>query len=301
MKRNPITLTVGSLLLVVFGLLLVVFQVRTTEVAVVTTFGKPTRPITEPGLKLKWPWPIQIEHKLDRRVHVLEGKFEEVLTPDGFNLLATVYTGWTIDDPKTFFPKFAGGSIPEAEKTLDGLVRTVKNEVIGQHPFGHFISTDPKELKFAEIENEILAKVRERVATNQFGIAVKFVGIKKLGLPESVTKDVFERMESERNVLVKQIQSEGEAMASNIRTEAESDSARRLAEADAQATRIRGEGEAEAQKSFAVFKQNPDLAKLLLENSALEQFLKEKATLILDENTPGLNLLHPQPAAAPKK
>ena len=301
MKRNPITLTVGSLLLVVFGLLLVVFQVRTTEVAVVTTFGKPTRPITDPGLKLKWPWPIQIEHKLDRRVHVLEGKFEEVLTPDGFNLLAMVYTGWTIDDPKTFFPKFAGGSIPEAEKTLDGLVRTVKNEVIGQHPFGHFISTDPKELKFAEIENEILAKVRERVATNQFGIAVKFVGIKKLGLPESVTKDVFERMESERNVLVKQIQSEGEAMASNIRTEAESDSARRLAEADAQATRIRGEGEAEAQKSFAVFKQNPDLAKLLLENSALEQFLKEKATLILDENTPGLNLLHPQPAAAPKK
>ena len=59
MKRNPLTLIIGLLLILIFGLLLFAFQVRTTEVAVVTTFGNPTRPITEPGLYLKWPWPIQ--------------------------------------------------------------------------------------------------------------------------------------------------------------------------------------------------------------------------------------------------
>ena len=59
MKRNSLTLVIGILLLIIFGLWLVVFQVRTTEVAVVTTFGKPTRPLTEPGAYFKWPRPIQ--------------------------------------------------------------------------------------------------------------------------------------------------------------------------------------------------------------------------------------------------
>ena len=40
MKKNPLTLLVGSMLLVVFLALLFCFQVRTTEVAVVTTFGR---------------------------------------------------------------------------------------------------------------------------------------------------------------------------------------------------------------------------------------------------------------------
>ena len=299
MKRSPLTITVGAVLLVIFGLLLFVFQVRQSEVAVVTTFSKPTREIMEPGAYLKWPWPVQKVHWLDRRVQNLEGKFEEVLLPDGNNLLVQVYVGWTISEPKTFFPKFAGGSVTEAEKALEGLVRSVKNEVVPKHPFLHFVSTDPKEIKFTEIEKEMLTKVRERVLANNYGIQVQFLGIKKLGLPESVTKTVFERMESERQVLVSKSQYEGEAQANNIRTDADAKSARLLADADAQATRVRGEGEAAAAKSFSIFKQNPDLANLLLKNSALEQILKEKTTLILDENTPGLDLLHVQPS--PKK
>ncbi|MBI5773876.1 MAG: hypothetical protein HZA89_09065, partial [Verrucomicrobia bacterium] len=48
MKRNTLTLTIGGLLLVLFGLLLFMFQVRQTEVALVTTFGKPSRHSEEP-------------------------------------------------------------------------------------------------------------------------------------------------------------------------------------------------------------------------------------------------------------
>ena len=45
MKRNLFTLVIGAVLVVIFALLLFVFQVRQSEVAVVTTFGKPTRRI----------------------------------------------------------------------------------------------------------------------------------------------------------------------------------------------------------------------------------------------------------------
>ena len=79
MKRNPLTLVIGLLLIVIFGLWLFVFQVRTTEVAVVTTFGSPTRPITEPNLYFKWPWPIQKVWTFDRRVQNFEDRLTEGL------------------------------------------------------------------------------------------------------------------------------------------------------------------------------------------------------------------------------
>lgn len=291
MKRNTFTIVIGGLLLIIFGLLLFVFQVRQSEVAVVTRFGKPDRTKTEPGAYGRLPWPIEKVHKLDQRIQNFEDRFEETLTPDGYNLLVNVYVGWKISEPELFFPKFANGSIDEAEKSLEAIVRSAKNEIVGKHPFSHFISTNPDELKFTEIENEILAKVQQQVQENKYGIEIKFLGIKKLGLPESVTQTVFERMKSERQVLVSRIENEGKEQAERIRSTAERDSAKIIAEADAQATRIRGEGEAEAAKSFAVFQQNPDLANLILKLNALEQMLKEKTTLILDQNTPPLDLL----------
>lgn len=292
MKRSPLIITVVVLALLIFGSLLFFFQVRQTEVAIITTFGKPTsKPYSEPGLYFRLPPPIQNCYKLDKRIQNFDGKFEETLTSDGFNLLVMTYVGWRISDASAFFPKFPGGSIAEAEKTLESVVRSAKNEVVGQHPFSDFISTDESKLKFAEVESEILAKVQQRVAANNYGLEVKFLAIKKLGLPESVTQNVFDRMQSERQVLISKIQFEGEAEASNIRSKAESESAKILANAEAEATRIRGEGDAAAAKSYAVFQQNPDLANLILKLNALELTLKDKATLILDQNTPPFDLL----------
>ena len=51
MKNRIPTLIIGSFLLLIFLFLLFAFQVRTTEVAVVTTFGSISgQPRTEPGL-----------------------------------------------------------------------------------------------------------------------------------------------------------------------------------------------------------------------------------------------------------
>ena len=58
MKKNPLNMAVGALLIVIFALLLFLFQVRVSEVAVVTTFGQPTRQITNAGLYAMAPWPM---------------------------------------------------------------------------------------------------------------------------------------------------------------------------------------------------------------------------------------------------
>lgn len=289
MKTGRLNLVIGTLLLALFVLLLFLFQVRQTEVAVVTTFGKATRPISEPGLYMKWPWPIQKVTKLDKRLQSSEGKLEETLTGDGRNLIIMMFSGWRIADPALFYSRFAGGSLAEAERSLENIMRTAKNAAVGRHPFSHFISVNPADLKFDEIEKEILASVQKDTLAQ--GISVELARIKIVRLPESVTEKVFDRMKAERSKEVERLKAEGTKEAIEIKSAADLESGRLLADADGQARRIRGEGEAEAAKSFSVFQQNPELALLILKLDALEATLKERATLVVDPRTPPFDLL----------
>jgi len=68
MKSNPVTLATGIVVVLIFGAMLFCFQVRQTEVVVVTTFGKYARTITEPGFNVRWPWPIHNLHRFDNRI-----------------------------------------------------------------------------------------------------------------------------------------------------------------------------------------------------------------------------------------
>ena len=292
MKRNPLTLIIGLLLIIIFGLWLFVFQVRTTEVAVVTTFGNPTRPLTEPGAYLKWPWPIQKVWSFDKRTQNFEDKLTEGLTRDNFNLLTSVYVGWKITNPTAFFPKFVSLANPigEAERQLEQLLGNAKSAVIGKHPLSDFISATDNGTNFMAIENEILAALQSQVRANNYGLDIEFLGIKKLQLPPNVSQSVFDRMTSERKVLADKLQYEGEAEAQKIRSDAERRAVEMLYNAEAQATQIKGIGEAQAAKSLAVFQQNPELASFLFRLNALEGSLKERSILIFDQHTPPFDL-----------
>ena len=289
MKRNVLNVAVGALLVVIVALMLFVFQVRQSEVAVVTTFGELTRAVG-PGPHLKWPWPIQKVYKLDQRIQSLEDKFTEDLTGDNNILMTSVYVGWRIADARVFFPRFRDGSVVAAEKMLEDILRSASTGVVGRHPLSDFVNPDEQALKFNAIENEIRELVQSQLATNNCGMEIVFLGLKRVGLPESVTQTVFERMTSERNVLSSRSQYEGEAEAQKIRSAADRQAAETLANAEAVATRIRGEGEAEAARILPTFQQSPELANFLLRIDAFEQSVKERATLIFDERTPPFDL-----------
>src|SRR5947207_2771498 len=124
MNRKPLTLFIGVLLLLLAALLLFTFQVRQSEVAIVTTFGRVSRAAAQGA-------------------------------------------------------------------------------------------------KFAMIEKEMLAALQSQVHSNNYGLEIEFLGIKRLGLPESVTSDVFEQMKKEREVLFSRLQAEGEAEAAIIRSDAD--------------------------------------------------------------------------------
>ena len=59
MKKNALYIAAGLFLVVVFVFAMFSFFVRVTECAVLTTFGRPTARIMEPGLYFKFPSPVQ--------------------------------------------------------------------------------------------------------------------------------------------------------------------------------------------------------------------------------------------------
>src|SRR5262245_57868905 len=108
MKQNKLTTVIGVILLLLVLSMMFTYQVRQTEVALVTTFGKPKDANSTPGLYARLPWPIQSVRKFDKRIQNFEDKFEETLTKDGRNLLVMLYVGWSIKDPALFRNSFDG-------------------------------------------------------------------------------------------------------------------------------------------------------------------------------------------------
>lgn len=188
MKRNPLILFIGVVLVIIFALLLFTFQVRKSEVVVVTTFGKPTRQITEPGAYFRLPWGIQMVHRLDQRVQNFEDPLTQTTTRDQYSLLTSVYVGWKITQPQVFFPRFAGNPDPiaEAQKVLEPILGQHKNAAVGNHPLSDFVSATDNGTNFLAIEKEILEAVQNQVRSQNYGLDVTFLGFKKLQLPESV-------------------------------------------------------------------------------------------------------------------
>ncbi|MGH8023528.1 MAG: protease modulator HflC [Limisphaerales bacterium] len=294
-KRRIVTIIIGAVLVAIFAMLLFAFQVRYAQVAIVTTFGKPVRNLTEPGLYFKWPWPIQRVYKFDGRVQNFQDKFSETYTKDNINLIVTVYTGWKISDASLFYPKFMG-SVPRAEQILESMLRNAQMAVVGEHNLSDFVNADPRQLKFDQMQKEIQGLVQKDLSADRYGMQLDFVAFKKIEMPESVTQSVFDRMKAERQRLISQEENEGAKEAAIIKSTADRQATETIANANAMAVRIRGQGEEEAAKVLPIFQENPSLANYLLRLDALQSVLDQHTTLIFDERTPPFDLFTGIPA-----
>jgi len=295
MKNIAITIFI-LLVVVVMALYLVCFQVRETESVLVTTFGKPASEITEPGWYFKWPAPIQRVHPFDSRMRVFEADIGETTTKAAVPIIVNTYVVWRIAEPLRFFN--AVGTVNEAEKKLRSQISDTQNKVIGRHSFGEFVNSDPKKIKFKQIEEEMLTDLNQAVKTD-YGIEIKTLGIKQLKISEDVSKDVFERMKAERNRKTEATIAEGTAEATKIKTDADSKKTELLAAAEARAKAIRAEGDAEAAKYYEMLEEDVDFAMLLRNLEALKKILEKRATIVIPADAEPFKLLKEIPDIKP--
>lgn len=297
MKNIVITIFI-VLIVAIMVLYLVSFQVREIESVLVTTFGKPTREITEPGWYFKWPAPIQRVHPFDSRMRVFEAELGETTTKGAVPIIINTFIVWKIAEPLEFFN--AVGTVKEAENKLRSQLGDTQNKVIGRHYFAEFVNSNPAKIKFEEIQDEMLTDIKQAVRTD-YGIEIKTLGIKQLKVSEDVSKDVFERMRAERNRKTEATIAEGSAEATRIKADADSKKTELLAAAEARAKAIRAEGDAEAAKYYKLLEEDPEFAIFLRKIDALKKYLEKRSTIVFSADTEPFELLREMPVLEPKK
>ncbi len=306
--RNLPTLFAAALVVVIVGFYMCTYQVRFTEVAIKETFGEPAETATtDPGLHYKWPWPIQNVVKFDKRLRVLEDRTEETYTADSKNVIITTSAFWTIEDPYKFHRSFP--RVEEGERQLRDAIRSQKKAVIGQYNFSNLVSTNKDERKLHEMEENMLGQVRgvgglggaasldhsagkslRQVWRDDYGVELKYFGITKLTLPESVTQAVFESMKKSEQNKADNYRAEGKAKAQQIVATASEARERIMSVAKRKADRIRNEGEKIVSRLYADFKEHQDLRIFLDKIKTIEEAFANNTTIVLDSRVAPIDL-----------
>ena len=286
-RKALITGSVGAALIL---LMLVFFQVDATEYAIVTQFGSPVRSITEAGLYVKLPDPIQNVTRLDRRVQIFTVEESEFLTKDKKNILAEAYATWNIEDPVLFYKSVRDAA--GASTRLSDILKSELGVALGQYDLANLVSTKPEDIQLAQMLDTLTKQTDER--TRAYGFTVSDVRLKQLNFPEANRESVFQRMRAERQQIARQLRSEGTEEATKIRATADAEKTTLLSKAQEESSRIKGEGEAEAIRIYArAFGKDPGFYQFLRTLESYDKIINDGTTLILPSNSELLKYLNP--------
>lgn len=283
MFKNWPALVVAGVVIAIIFMMMCSFQVRFTETAVVTRFDRIIHVIDaeDAGLHAKWFWPIDEVHRYDTRLRAFETEFRQQGTKDQRTIILTVFATWRVKDAAKFLKAVGPREEAGVDKIRDRLESAVSS-VLQTHVLGELVNTDPAQMKIGQIEDEILAAIQADVL-ERYGIQVSSVGIKRFGLPESVTKEVFARMKEDRQKTIKQLEGEGDAEADKITADSQEKASKILARARAYAQQIRTSGELEVAKYYKFFEENRELSDFLKKRDTLLRIINAgQITLVLD-------------------
>ncbi len=217
-----------------------VFTVAEYEQGIVVQFGDPKRVVTEPGLDFKLPWQDVIYY--EKRIIQVDGEPEQVTASDQKRLVVDAFALYRITDPLKFknsaitIDRFEGFML----RTLTGTLR----QHIGRVPLVDVVSGEREALMSAIQESLIRA-------TEQYGIEVTDVRIKRTDLPQENSQAIYRRMQTEREREASEIRAEGEEQSLRIRAEADRTRTVLLSEARRDSEILRGEGDGEVVRIFA--------------------------------------------------
>ena len=279
--KKPLLVIIVLCLIVFFT---TVFTVDERQQVVILQFGDPIRTITEPGLHFKLPVPFQNIVRFDDRLLEYDVSPEEVLSKDKKSLIVDNYVRWKITNPLVFLQTVQ--AIPTAITRMDDIIYSELRRELGTHNMTEIIT---------ETREEIMEKVTENSdkATDQYGIEVVDVRIKRVDLPKENEQSIYARMEAERNRQANKFRSEGDEEAQKIRASTEKDKTIILAVAYKESQEIRGLGEAQALEIYAkTFNKDVDFYEFLRTLETYKKVIDDKTTLVLPADSKLFKMLY---------
>jgi membrane protease subunit HflC len=290
------TLAVAAVALAVLAAWSSLVVVDAGEFGVFTRFGRVVRVAAAPGLRLKWPAPVERVVRVDRRLLTFMPASAEYLSEDRKNLVVHSLVTWRTADPVRYLATVADRA--KAQERLADIVLAAVGNVIGSHPSAAVISVDGRGSRFAEVMRRILDEARPRIRAD-YGIDLVDVRLRQLTLPEQNRANVFARMQAERGKMAMKHRSEGERELKKLVAAADRQKTRILAEAYREAERLKAEGDAQAMQIYAdAFGRGPQFYKFTRTLNAYEKILDGNTTIFLPADAEIFRILDARSAGA---
>lgn len=272
-RATAIVAALIGLLVVASGSLYTVDQ---RQNALVFQLGEVVAVKTKPGLYFKLPL-VQNVRYFDTRILTLDDADpERFITSEKKNVLVDSFIKWKVIDARQFYVSVAGDETRAAirlkQTVNDGLRaefgrRTINDVVSGQ-----------RDAVMRTIQQKADADARS------IGVQVVDVRIKRVDLPESVSENVYRRMEAERKQVANELRSTGAAEAEKIKADADKQKDVIVAEAYRDAQQVKGEGDAKASAIYAAsYGKNPEFYAFYRSMQAYRESFKNKSdVMVLD-------------------
>ena len=294
MKRFS-TLIVGAL--VVLGIAQTcIYTVGEREYAMVFALGELKQVVSEPGLHVKLPPPLQNVVYLDKRLLTLDASGADLVqTSEKKNLMIDTFVKWRIGNPRLYWVSFQGSERAASDR-LAALLRDVLNIAVNKRTVNQITSAE-REKAMAEISDLL----QERV--NDLGIEIVDVRMKRVDFTPEISESVYRRMEAERKRVASEERSKGAAQAERIRASADRQSEVILAEAYRDAQKTKGEGDGEAARIYAeAFGADPEFARFYRSLEAYRKSFGEKSDVkVVDTSADFFSYLKKEKADAAAK
>jgi membrane protease subunit HflC len=239
--------TLAVLLLLVMSL----FTVSETQLAIRTQFGEIVGAGYQSGLHLRWP--IDRIVKFERRIVTQNYQSETFLTSENKGLIVDFYIKWQVEDAGNYF-RATGGSEEAAGLRLAEIVKDGIKAVVAQRTLQEIVTAER-----AAFTGDMFG--RASASVKELGVSLVDVRVQRIDLVDEVSGSVYQRMQESFNAEAKKLRAEGAAEAEKIRAEADRQRTEVLSNAARDAQRIRGEGDAQAAGIYArAYGRNPEFA-----------------------------------------
>ncbi len=272
------------------------YIVKETEQVIITQFGKPVGgAINQAGLHWKTPF-IQTVNRFEKRILEWDGNPDQRTTKDKKFIWVDTYARWQIADPLLYFQRLR--TEERAQSRLDDILDGASRNVVARYKLvelvrlGVFQNPDLPNVQYGreKLAKEVLAEVRPRV--KELGIELLDFEFKRVNYVQSVRKEVYARMISERHRIAEQYRSEGRGEAARIEGRKDRELKQITSEAYRKAEEIKGKAEKKAAQIYAkAYAADPEFYEFYKTLETYRETLDPEARLIFTTDSRLFRLL----------
>ena len=256
-----------------------VFVVSEFHRAVLLEFGKVVRADVQPGIHFKTPF-VQEVRRFEARVLTLDAPAERFLTLEKKAVIVDSFAKYRVVDVEKYYTSTSGEELRASQLLAQRINTGLRNEISRRSL--HEVVSGERDLLMQELTENV-----GKLASEELGVEVVDVRVKRIDLPENVSQSVYDRMNTERDIEAREHRAKGQELAVGTRADADRQDVVIAADAYRDAEQIRGEGDAEAASIYAsAYSKDPEFYKFYRSmNAYRETFSNKGDVLLVDPNS----------------